>query len=108
MKEWIITNQILLSRLIGSLLLVVGLGAFFWINNSGSSVSLEEQRAAERVARMEAHVKGSGASSTVPTKITPTISYSEHTKEQVRYMLILMMLLGAGALGYSFIKKESQ
>ncbi len=108
MKEWIIANQILLSRSIGALLLVVGLGAFFWVNNSGTSMSLEEQRAAERVARMEAHVKGAGAASSAPIKVSHAISYSEHTKEQVRYMLILMMVIGAGALGYSFIKKEPQ
>ncbi len=108
MKEWFRANQIMVSRFTGIFLLVVGLGAFFWVNNSGSTISLSEQRAAERVARMEARVSGASSSSVSQqrAKTNYTAAYSDRSKEQMKFMLIIMMILGVGSLGYSFMKKE--
>ncbi|MEA2111673.1 MAG: hypothetical protein U9P71_06445 [Campylobacterota bacterium] len=107
MKKWLKTNQIIVSRSLGAFLLVVGLGAFFWVNSSGSGVNVTEQRAAERVARMEARTSGtSTATSKQQSKADYTEVYTDRSKEQMKFMLIIMMFLGLGSLGYSFIKKE--
>ncbi len=108
MKEWFYVNQIMVSRFTGALLLVVGLGAFFWANSNESGVSVAEQRAAERVARMEARVSGASSAgvSEQESKANYRDVYSEHSKEQMKLMLIMIMLLGVGSLGYSFIKKK--
>ncbi len=109
MKEWFKENQIMVSRFAGAFLLVVGLGAFFWVNNSGSGISVTEQRAAERVARMESRVSAqtTTTSSKKQNKADYTEVYTDHSKEQIKFMLIIMMFLGVGSLGYSFVKKES-
>ena len=109
MNEWIKVNQIKFSRFVGAFLLLVGLGAFFWVNNSGSGVSVAEQRAAKRVARMEARVSGSSSATVSQEKVKTNYSevYSDRSKEQIKFMLIVMMLLGLGSLGYSFVKKEN-
>jgi type II secretory pathway component PulM len=105
MKEWIKENQIMFSRGLGAFLLVTALAAFFWANNSNSAATIEEQRAAERVARMEARVSGNAAEAKA-LKATPIEIYSDRSKEQLKYLIILMMIIGALSLGYSFLKKE--
>ncbi len=106
MKAWFYENHIVVTRLIGVLLLLGATVLFFWGNPTSSGMSIEEQRAAERVARMEARVQSVAAHAAKAPKVDYAKAYSEHTKTQTRLMLIMMMLLGALFLGYSFIKKR--
>ncbi len=106
MKVWFYENYIVLVRLIGTLLLLGAAALFFWGDPAGSTMSIEEQRAAERVARMEARVQGAVVHTAKTPKVDYAKAYSEHTKTQTRLMLIMMMLLGVLFLAYSFIKKR--
>ncbi len=110
MKEWLYVNQIMVSRFIGTLLLVVGLGAFFWVNSSDNGVSVAQQRAAERVARMEARISRASSSEVLKqeSKADYRDVYSDYSKKQMKLMFITVMLLGVGSLGYSFIKKREE
>ncbi len=105
MKAWFYENYIAVMRWIGTLLLLGGAALFFWGNTTNATVSSEVQRAAERVARMEARLQDSAHVPSVP-KVDYAKAYSEHTKTQTRLMLILMILLGAFFVAYSFVTKR--
>ncbi len=106
MKTWLYGNQIILTRLIGILLLVLSLVLFFWSTPEGNALSMEEQRAAERVARMEARVNGAVTSSPSVPKVDYAAAYTQHTQMQTRLLLILMVIIGVFFLAYSVIKKQ--
>ncbi len=106
MKRWFYENHILVVRFIGTLLLLGGLILFFWGNATAGTMRIEEQRAAERVARMEARVHGAVVPSTSVPKVDYAKAYSEHTRTQTRLMLMMVMVSGVLFLGYSFIKKR--
>jgi len=107
MKEIFIKNQTIIFRSLGSLMFVIAFAAFFWTTpKQGLS---ENEKASRNIARMEARMAG-GSSSTSQAqkpKHAPIMkSYKDTQAKQMRYLLILSMILGVGFLGYSFVKKE--
>jgi len=100
-------NQILIFRVLGSFMFLLAFVLFFWITpKEGLSAN---EKAARNVARMEASAAGSTPSKVQNKKQenTPLMHhYKKAQAKQMRYALIIAMLLGAGFLGYSFIKKE--
>jgi len=107
MKELYNENKIVILRSLGALLLIVGFAAYFWTTpKEGLSAN---EKAAANVARMEARVMG-GNSLTIqkqkPNESPFLKKYKDKQEAQMRYALIIMMILGVGFLGYSFVKKE--
>jgi len=105
--EFFLKYQQVILRSLGGFLLLIGFVIHFWsVPQKGIS---QNDRAAANLARMEASVKGSGTRNQTKQK-------SDHSKflkelkgqqeKQVEYFTILIMILGAGTLGYSFIKKK--
>jgi len=105
--EYFLKHKIIIFRVIGALMLLVGFGVHFWVMpKKGIS---EIDIAAANVARMEASVKGHSSSSNKQHK--PDASkFLEHFKDtqakQMEYMTIIVMIFGIGFLGYSFIPKK--
>ncbi|MCD4667457.1 MAG: hypothetical protein K8R44_02515 [Sulfurimonas sp.] len=100
-------HKAVILRIVGSLMLVIGFAIHFWVTpKEGLS---ENDKAAARVARMEAQVKGSSSKSSKSSK-QDTSKFLEELKstqaKQMQYMTILAMLFGVGFLGYSFISKK--
>ena len=113
MQEWIQKHQQKLSMAVGVLMLLIGIVMLFW-DNRGDTVSAEERAAAERVARYEARMQQQ-MQGTTPQSDKPVFKskFQEHQEKQLRYAVILMLVGGAGFMGYSFYrrfteKKESE
>ncbi len=108
MGEWIKTHQKYLSLGLGALLLVVGVAMLFW-SYGDSGVSKEERMAAERVARMEARVQAqmTGTKAPPPEKSVFGEEYKEKQQQQLRYVVIAMLIGGVGFMGYGFLRKEA-
>ncbi len=106
--EFFYKYKTIILRVLGTLLLVGGFIAMFW-KTPDKGVS-EEDRAAQRVARMEASVLKKGASNINQKEEKPKSIFMEKMKEtqekQIKYLLILTIIFGIGFLGYSFIKKD--
>jgi len=108
MKEIFTKNQTVIFRTLGILMFLIAFSVYFWITPK-QGVS-ENEIAARNVARMEARIGGASSASTKAQKPkhTPIMkSYKETQAKQMRYMLILSMIVGVGFLGYSFVKKRS-
>jgi len=100
--------KILLFRSIGALIVLVAFVVQFWTTpKQGMSAN---ERAAANVARMEAQVAGSArVSQTPPTKKSPFLEAFESKREkQMRYLSIIVMLLGLGFIAYSFMKPKEE
>lgn len=107
MKEIFIKNKIVIFRVLGILMLVIGFTIFFWATpKEGLS---EYEIAAENVARMEARVAREIGASTKASK-PDSSKFIEELKntqaKQMQYLTIMSMILGVGFLGYSFIGKS--
>ncbi len=88
-------------------MLLVGFVVHFWMTPEKGLTKSE--LAAANVARMEASVSGNAASSAQVQKSSGTHimkAFEEQQRKQMQYFTIIVMILGVGALGYSFIKKE--
>lgn len=98
--------KIILLRSLGAVMLIVGLAIYFWVTPK-EGVSAND-KAAARIARMEATTQGNNLSSTAKKQETSKFAdvLKEKQKEQLEYMLILVMLGGLGFLVYSFIQKK--
>ena len=107
MKEIFIKHQIIIFRFLGTLMFLVAFVMFFWTApKEGLS---ENEKAARNIARMEAKIVASSISSSQAKKHSnsPIMkSYKEIQAKQMRYLLIFSMILGAGFLGYSFMRKS--
>ena len=59
---------------------------------------------------MEAKISGSSSSKTKQKPSSSPImkSYKDTQATQMRYALILLMIVGIGSLGYSFVKKDDE
>ena len=105
--EFFLKYKILIVRVVGALMLVIGFGVQFWTVPKEGFTKVE--LASANVARMEAKMQGSGTST---KKATSSNKYLKELKnkqaKQVRYLTIIAMVLGVGFLGYSFIKKEEE
>jgi len=104
--EFLKKNQIILSRTLGGIIILVAFVIHFW-STPKEGVS-ENERAAANVARMEAHTSGKkNSSSATKEKQSPYLEAFESKRaKQMEYLSILAMLIGIGFFGYSFIKKE--
>jgi len=94
-------------RGLGSFMLIVGFVINFWVTpKDGLS---ENDKAAARVARMEAKIKGTSLKGSKSSKKSDSKFLEELKKtqaKQLQYITIIVMILGAGSLGYSFISKK--
>lgn len=92
---------------LGIVLLVVSVGILFW-DNSGSA-SVEEERAAANIARMEARAQARMNGQPMPKEEKKPYfmqQYKEKQEQQLRYALIIMILVGVGFVGYGYFTKE--
>jgi len=108
--ELFIKYKTVILRTAGALLLVVGFAIQFWETpKEGLSAN---DKAAARVARMEAKVKGNGSGSSKKAPKKDDSKYLDQMKssqaKQVQYMTILAMVFGVGFLGYSFMPKKEE
>jgi len=107
--ELFFQHKRLILRILGIVLLLVSLTLYFWISpKEGLS---ENEKAAQRIARMEAVVKGkSGVSTNSKQKDDSKFvqALKDTQAKQVQYMMILIMVFGAGFLVYSFLPKKEK
>ncbi|EDZ61911.1 hypothetical protein SMGD1_0886 [Sulfurimonas gotlandica GD1] len=106
--EFFEKNKILILRIAGVLMLLIGFVVHFWVTPKEGFT--QNEIAAANIARMEAKVAGgSGSSSKKPQK-KDTSKFLEEFKDtqakQMRYLTIIAMILGVGFLGYSFVRKN--
>lgn len=102
-------RTIILSS-IGALLLVFGMLTYFLYTPPKEEMG-ENDKAAERIARMEAQAKGSSSAKAPSHSVqrgtsTFTLGMREMQNQQMKYLLILLALLGIGFLIYRFTKKK--
>jgi len=106
MKEIFIKNKTMIFRIGGSLMLIIAFVTYFWTTPKEGLT--QNEIAAKNVARMEARAAGGSSTKRAPKSSSSAImkAYKDTQATQLRYVLIIIMLLGIGSLGYSFIKKE--
>ncbi|MCF6339786.1 MAG: hypothetical protein L3J10_03390 [Sulfurimonas sp.] len=108
MKEIFIKYKIVILRTLGILMLVVGFAVHFWVTpKEGLS---KNEIATINAQRMESHaMRGSGSAVKKPKSSSAKImqELKNKQKKQMEYLTIIIMLLGIGSLGYSFIKPKS-
>lgn len=107
--DFFLKHKKVITRSLGAVMLIVGFSIHFWVTpKEGLS---ENDKAAARVARIEAKVKGSGSSSNKPAK-QDTSKFLEKLKntqeKQKQYLTIIAMILGVVFLGYSFMPKKEE
>lgn len=98
--------KIIIVRSLGALMLIIGFSIHFWVTpKEGISAN---DKAAARIARMEASAKGNSTGSAKSTQDTSKIldALKETQAKQMQYLTILAMLFGLGFVGYSFIAKK--
>lgn len=102
-------NQTIIFRFVGGLMFIIAFVIFFWTTpKEGLS---ENEKAARNVARMEASMAGGSSKASkasTPSKSPIMKAYKDTQAKQMRYLLILSMILGVGFLGYSFVKREEK
>ena len=104
--EFFNKHQTIIFRSLGGFMFVIAFIIFFW--SSPKEGISENEKAARNIARMEAKVAGSSssASKNLKPKHSPIMkAYKDTRAKQMRYLLIISMILGAGFLGYSFLKR---
>ena len=107
--EYFLKHQQVILRTVGGLFLLIGFVVHFWVvPQEGFS---KNDRAAANLARMEASVSGKSSASSGKKKSDNAKFLKElkdKQKKQIKYLTIMAMVLGAGSLGYSFIKKGDE
>jgi len=107
--EYFLKHQQIILRTVGALFLLLGFVVHFWVvPQKGLS---KNDRAAANLARIEASVSGKSSSKATKKKSDTSKFLKElknTQKKQMEYLTIIVMLLGAGSLGYSFIKKKEE
>jgi len=107
MKEVFIRYKIVIFRVVGIMMLLIGFVLFFWMSpKEGFS---ENEIALANLERMEASLKG-GSGTTSKQSQKPDASkfvqeLQNAQQQQVEYLLIATMIFGALFLLYSFISK---
>ena len=105
--EFFKKNQTIIFRFLGGVMFFIAFVIFFWTTpKDGIS---ENEKAARNVARMEARMAGESSSSSQASKpsSSPIMkAYKDTQAKQIRYALVIIMILGAGFLGYSFVKRD--
>lgn len=108
MKYFFLKHKVIILRFIGIIMLLVGFIIYFWTTpKEGLS---KNEIAAANVARMEA-VVARGSSGSVSKSQSSSAKILEELKntqaKQMQYLTIIVMILGVGFLGYSFVKPKS-
>ncbi|MBA1438743.1 MAG: hypothetical protein FAF05_07150 [Epsilonproteobacteria bacterium] len=104
--EFFFKHQAVVFRSVGVFLLVLGLVTYFWA--APQNVMSENEKAAANLARIEAAVGGSTTTQKAkPQNNSHKISAAlrETRKKQLRMLMLMVMVFGAGFVGYSFLKK---
>ncbi|MCK9492616.1 MAG: hypothetical protein M0Q24_11075 [Sulfurimonas sp.] len=103
-------HKIVLFRVAGSLMLLVGFVVHFWL--TPKEAYTENELAALNVARMEAKVAGGSGTSSSKKAQPDGTKYVEELKnfqaKQMKYLTIGAMIFGVGFLGYSFVRKKEE
>lgn len=101
--------KIVILRSLGAIMLVVGFAVYFWVTpKKGLS---ENDKAVARIARMEASAKGKSSSNSQSKQKDDgkfLKAFKDTQAKQIQYMTIIVMILGVGSLGYSFISKKEE
>ena len=105
--EFFLKYQQVILRSLGGFLLLIGFIVHFWtVPQEGIS---QNDRAAANLARMEKSVQDSGSTNQRKQKYDHSQFLKElkaQQEKQIEHSTILIMILGALSLGYSFIKKK--
>jgi len=107
MKEIFIKYKVVIIRVLGVLMLVIGFAVHFW--STPKEGFTQNELAARNIARMEARVLGGGGASKKPSESSSAKILQELKNTQAKrmqYLTIIGMGLGIGLLGYSFIGKK--
>ncbi len=105
MCEWIKIHQKTMSLGLGALMIVGAMGMLFWSTMNTPVISQEEKHAQASIARMQARTKGTSV--THSTTQTSTLEqYYKSRDQQLRYLMIVMIISGLGLLTYGFLKKS--
>ena len=105
--EFLKKNKILIFRSAGILMFLISFIVHFWV--TPKEVLTKNAVAAANIARMEANVasKGSGSSKSAKKNNSKFLEELKNTQaKQMQYLTIIVMILGVGFLGYSFIRKK--
>ena len=107
--EFFLKHQLVILRSLGALMLLIGFAVHFWVTpKEGLS---ENDKAAARVARMEAGAKEKtlsriGSQEKDTSKFVDTMKDTQ--AKQLQYMTIIIMVFGVGFLGYSFMPSSKR
>ncbi|WP_455757535.1 hypothetical protein [Sulfurimonas sp.] len=107
--EFFLKHKIIILRSLGALMLVVGFAAHFWV--TPKKVITQNEIAAANIARMEAKARGTSSKPSKSTKKDDSkyLETLKNTQEkQKQYLTIIIMVLGIGSLGYSFMPKKEK
>lgn len=104
--EFFFKYKIEILRVVGVLFLLSGFVIHFWV--VPQPVATQNDLAAANLARMEASVSSTSVSSSKKASKESSFlkEFKEKQKQQLQYVTIFVMLLGAAALGGSFLKKK--
>lgn len=108
MKEIFIKNKIVILRTLGMLMLVIAFVVHFWATPKEGFT--KNEMAQRNLDRMESHALRDSGASSKPQKSSSAKVMQElknKQKKQMEYLTIIVMILGIGSLGYSFIKPKS-
>jgi len=105
--NFFLQHKIIILRSLGAFMLVIGFAIHFWVTpKEGISAN---DKAAARIARMEASAKGNSVSSTKKSQsdTSKILNALKDTQaKQIQYLTILAMFFGVGFVGYSFMPRR--
>ena len=106
MMEFFLKHRLVIMRSLGAIMLLIGFAVYFWVTPK-QDLS-ENERAAARIARMEAGVKGKTFNHASQEKDTSKFvdKIKDAQAKQLEYMTIIVMVLGAGFVAYSFMPRK--
>ena len=104
--EFLLKYKIIVLRTVGALMLIVAFSMYFWTTpKEGLNAN---ERAAANVARMESKAAGKNTSNSSVKKDGSKFLEELKSKQakQIQYLVIFIMVLGVGFVGYSFVPKQ--
>ncbi len=108
--EFFLKYKIVILRAAGVLMLVIGFSIHFWV--TPKDVLSENDKAAARIARIEAKVKGNNSQNSKQPAKKDNAKFLKKMQDtqtkQMQYLTIIAMILGVGFLGYSFVPKKEE
>ena len=108
--EFFLQYKTVIFRTLGTVMFVVGLALYFWV--TPKEALSENEKAAQRIARMEAAAKGTSKAKSDQSTQKDNSKFLESMKEtqakQLEYMMLLVIVLGAGFMIYSFLPKKQE